>query len=386
MILRGGRVATGARSTEIVDLGIERGRLRIPAGSCPGPEIDCRGLLILPGLINAHDHLEFNLFPRLGNGPYRNASEWAHDIYRPHEEPVRSHLRVPKRARLIWGGLKNLLCGVTTVMHHNPYDEVFDAGFPVRVVKKYGWAHSVTFSRDYAERHAATPAAFPFVIHAGEGTDGCAAEEIRLLDARGVLAGNTVIAHAVGADSPGLELIRRRKAAIIWCPTSNFFVLRKTVSDELLGAGIPIALGTDSAISAAGDMQDEVDSAARIAGRERVYRMVTSDAAAILRLGGGEGAIRAGGVADLAAFRDRGQVPCEALAALSPEMVVVDGSVRLLSLDMARSRTAGLIKGGQQLGLEDRGEWIVDGDAAACRDAAVPFVGPNLFLAGRRIL
>jgi hypothetical protein len=70
---------------------------------------------LLPGLINAHDHLDFNLFPRLGSGPYPNATAWAEDIYHPECSPVSQQLRLPKRIRLLWGGLKNLLSGVTTV-------------------------------------------------------------------------------------------------------------------------------------------------------------------------------------------------------------------------------------------------------------------------------
>jgi hypothetical protein len=131
-----------------------------------GIEIDLAGLQVLPGLINAHDHLEFALFPRLGRRYYGNATEWARDIYRPEESPVREHLQVPKPSRLLWGGLRNLACGVTTVCHHNPYEAVFDDDFPVRVVKRYGWAHSLAFEPALRACYEATPPGAPFLIHA----------------------------------------------------------------------------------------------------------------------------------------------------------------------------------------------------------------------------
>jgi hypothetical protein len=87
------------------------------------------------------DHLEFNLFPRLGRGPYPNAGEWARDIYHPDRSPIREQLRVPKTVRLWWGALKNLLSGVTTVCHHNPYErEVFGAAFRC-TVRRFSRAH-----------------------------------------------------------------------------------------------------------------------------------------------------------------------------------------------------------------------------------------------------
>ncbi len=69
-----------------------------------GADLDLTGVQILPGLINAHDHLlHFALFPRLGSGPYANATEWARDIYHPDRDPVRKHFLVPKHFRSIWG-------------------------------------------------------------------------------------------------------------------------------------------------------------------------------------------------------------------------------------------------------------------------------------------
>ena len=71
---------------------------------------------------------------------------------------MKEHLALSKRARMVWGGLKNLLSGVTTVAHHNPLDDtVFDPSFPVNVVERFGWAHSLDFSPDLVERFRRTP-------------------------------------------------------------------------------------------------------------------------------------------------------------------------------------------------------------------------------------
>src|SRR6201992_3314790 len=122
MILRGARVALNAAEAIRLDIGIENATLRLHPHAVCGPDLNLDGFMILPGLVNAHDHLEFNLFPRLGRGPYPNATTWADEIFRPSEEPVASQLRLPKPVRLWWGGLKNLLSGVTSVAHHNPYE------------------------------------------------------------------------------------------------------------------------------------------------------------------------------------------------------------------------------------------------------------------------
>jgi cytosine/adenosine deaminase-related metal-dependent hydrolase len=387
--LTGARVAFGPTSAERIDLEILRGRIQ-PFGRSTGrgPELSLEGHLILPGLINCHDHLEFNLFPRLGQGPYPNAQAWAEDIYHPDCSPVKEHLAVPKAQRLAWGGLKNLLSGVTTVAHHNPYDAaVFESGFPVRVVKRFAWAHSLHFSSDVVSRYRASPKRWPFLIHAAEGTDANAAAEIQELDHMGLLSSRTVLIHGVAIDCGSLETLVRRRASVAWCPSSNLFTLSQTVRPEVLRSGLPIGLGTDSALTCQGDLACEL-RVARQAGclsAEDVYPMVTVQAARVLRLTRGEGEIREHGIADLLAVPNHGQNPAEALQDFCPALVVLGGRIQLVSTELAARIDPALSRHLQKVELEGRGAWLVNVDVAALRVLTEPALGPNFQLAGRTV-
>ena len=379
MILRGARVAADATRFERMDVAI-RGAKIVKLGAVRGSDgIDLSGHVILPGLINAHDHLEFNLFPKLGRGPWPNATEWARDVYRPDESPVREHRRVPRRVRLYWGGLKNLISGATTVCHHNPYEpRVFGRRFPVRVVRDFGWAHSLAFSPDTAARFRSTPRDWPFVIHAGELTDGSGSSEIRELDEMGALGSRTALVHAVGFRQGEL---RRTGTNVIACPSSNLFSLGQTLAPSVLRSGVPIALGTDSAITAQTDLLDELRAARRVwkLSPASLYRMVTETAASILRLTDGRGEIREGGTADLIVLRDRGQSPCDTLLAAGRiEMTIIEGRIRLASARFAPS-------GFERLSVAGRGTVLVDANVGALYRAAASFVGEPLRLAGKRV-
>ena len=283
--------------------------------------IDLTGLRVFPGLVNAHDHLEFALFPQLGNGSYPNAAAWARDIHHPDKPPVREHVQVPKHLRLLWGGLRNLAAGVTTVSHHNPYDPCFDEGFPVRVVERYGWSHSFSFGGDVAACRAATPAGAPFLIHLGEGTDEDSAEEIFRLRDLGALDEYTVLIHAAGLTDEGWKLVRETGASVVWCPRSNYFTLGRTLPLPL--PEVPLALGTDSPLTTEGDLLDEIRVARHLAHAADIRAMVTNDALRILRL--------APFAEDWIAAREFGD---------PPELVVIAGRIHLISPRLFQQRAS----------------------------------------------
>ena len=338
--------------------------------SVEGIELDLDGLQVLPGLINAHDHLEFALFPRLGRRHYPNATEWARDIYHPDQSPLREHLTVPKSSRLLWGGLRNLACGVTTVWHHNPYDPSFDDDFPVRVAKSYGWAHSLAFEANVRSRFDATPPASPFLIHAGEGTDQDAAQEIFELHELGVLDQRTVLIHAVGFRADGWKLIRKTGAGVVWCPRSNLFTLGRTLGRDTLASGVPLALGTDSPLTAEGDLLDEIRTARDLsgAGDGFVQELVTTAAARLLRLP---------------------PQPDDWIAAPAfgepPELVVIGGSIRLIGPQLARALPPRVCREFYPLRVETRPPVLVRWNVPGMLEEAARHLGEDVRLAGRRV-
>jgi len=369
----GARIALGPQESTRADLTIEDGRIAVLQSADtastrqPGPSkrsVDLGGFLILPGLVNAHDHLEFALFPRLGKGHYRNFVEWAEDIHHPEASPVREHRAVAKSVRLWWGGIRNLLCGVTTVCHHNPYvEEVFDNGFAVRVLREFSWAHSVPLDQASVEKQKSAQSGQPFILHLAEGVDSQSAAEITQLAAQGALDHRTVIVHGLGLDHLGFSLLRSAKAAFIWCPTSNVFLFGRTHDYKTLESLPRLALASDSPLTAEGDLLDEVRFAAKAVGlsAETLYSLVTTGAAQVLRLKSGEGTMRVGALADFIAVRDTSQSPAQRLATLNyrdVELVVIGGRVQLASVELHARLPRLVTTGLRPLEIEGVIRWI----------------------------
>lgn len=244
--------------TTLRDLYTANGRIvEQPASGAHAVDLD--GYTLFPGLVNAHDHLELNHYPRSKfREVYDNAHQWGEDMNaRLDMEPYKSLRAYPLWDKLFIGGLKNLLCGATTVAHHGPpHRPMFHKDFPVRVLKNYGWAHSLHFNteQEVVESYRNTPNDWPWFIHLAEGTDEVAASEYQRLKALGCVGPNTVIVHGVGMTEEDIADAAPRVRGLVWCPTTNEYLLGKTIDiHKWIDAGGKFALGSDSRLTADGD-------------------------------------------------------------------------------------------------------------------------------------
>ena len=389
LTLSSARVALGPSAAVKASIAVEQDHFVCIGIESEAQPIDLSGYMLLPGLINAHDHLEFGLFPRLGRGSYRNSREWAEDIHLPSESPLAEHLQVAKWVRLWWGGIRNLISGVTTVCHHNPYDEnIFNDDFPVRVVQDFSWAHSLHFDRDLVRKHCNTGKDQPFLVHLAEGIDSSSAAEVFTLDRDGALDSRTVIVHGCGLEEEGFSLLEQRGASLVWCPSSNHFLFGQTVAVQKLQSLPHVALGSDSPLTAAGDLLDELRFAHQLgANVEALYEFVTVRPSGVLRLKKGEGSINPPGIADLIAVRDRGVTPAEALPFLSYrniELVMVGGRIRLISDDLKHRCPSQLTDNLETLVIDDQTRWI-DAPVGELLRLSREALGPVITMCGRTL-
>lgn len=327
--------------------------------------IDLHGAVVAPGLINAHDHLELNNFGRLKwHDRYTNVRGWIDD-FRPRfdTDPVLSIPRaVPLPDRLLIGALKNLLSGVTTVCHHNPLHRPLRRGYPVRVVTRYRYSHSLLLDGDsVADEYRRTPEEWPWIIHLAEGTDAEAAAELVQLDRLGCLGANTIIVHGVGLTPEDRASLIERGGGLVWCPSSNLFMLGATADvRDLLRAG-KVALGSDSRLSGERDLLDELRAAHATGqvGAPDLFRMITVDAARMLRLPDA-GRIAPGLPADLVLFTSSDSNSFESILRARRSdlrLVMIGGRPLVGDLDLAPVFDAAHI-GVTRVCLDGRDKWM----------------------------
>lgn len=322
--LVGARIASAARN------GSRRATLRLRGARVDRAEgarrsachrVALDGHLILPGLVNAHAHLQLDCFPATpAGGGYRHAADWIVAMRSRIEQPEFRRLRgIPAGWRAWQGGLANALAGVTTVVHHDPWLTIFDEpGFPTHVVADLGWAHSLALAGSYGPDLRASlaecPPGRPWFVHAAEGIGARAATEFADLVEAGALRPGTRLVHAVGLLPAQRSAALAAGVGMVWCPASNQRLFGQVADPRAFAARGLAALGTDSRMTGSRDLLDELRCAAStgLVDAAGLLAMVTWHGA---RLCGRPqaGRLAAGAPADLVVLRDDGRSPAEQL-------------------------------------------------------------------------
>jgi 5-methylthioadenosine/S-adenosylhomocysteine deaminase len=318
--------------------------------------IDVAGNLVMPGLINSHNHCAMTLFRGLADDlPLQT---WLQQRIFPAEAKFVSPEMVYWCTRL--AAAEMILSGTTTVADGYFFEDdaaraLKEAGlrgvaaqgvidFPapgvaepaenLKVAARFidRWrgdelirpgvfchspytcnAETIRQAKELARRTGCR-----FFIHVAETAAEVSQSRrqhgfspVRYLDRLGVLDEGTVCVHCVWLDDDDIEIIRRSGAGVVSCPQSNMKLAAGIAPiDKLVAAAIPVGLGTDGCASNNRlDMFGEMAATAKLhkvnrldptllpAGR--VVAMATSGGATVLGLGEEIGTLAVGRRADL---------------------------------------------------------------------------------------
>jgi hypothetical protein len=324
--------------------------------------------IILPGFIDLHNHLTWNVFPRwLPGQTFADRYEWQAI---PEYERV---LRIPQ-SRLIADGfgckanmfaeIKAIMGGATSVAGSFVGRTASDRSCVV------GLARNLDHETGLPKKSPTTPCAgtippmvsaianevfpmeIPFdrldwyrceleqgtlrglLVHLSEGKPGDASgrREFRMLKAQGILREGLVIIHGTSLGIADFKEMQTSKVGLVWSPRSNNELYGGTISVAAAQAvGLAIAIGPDWSPTGSAGMLQELNYAATRYGEvvpKQLVSMATSVPAKIARVDDQIGTLQPGRLADILVLRKRGGAPYETVVSSTPadvRLVMVGG-------------------------------------------------------------
>ncbi|MFI5040684.1 MAG: amidohydrolase family protein [Acidimicrobiales bacterium] len=303
LVIRGGMAVTvGALGTAVMDLAIDGGRITA-IGSDVGrgdEEVDARGCLVMPGLVQAHVHLCQTLFRGLADD--LDVMDWLREWIWPLES---AHDSASMAASCRLGLAELLRSGTTTVVSMETLrhaDRSFEAASDLgarafigkalmdrtepgtemegeetgaaiadleRLIGRWDGAAGGRLRVAVSPRgpRNATPELWRAAVDLAEANDlvlhthvnenraqadrlGRSSEgrDVVALDGWGALGPRMIMAHCVWLDERERRLLRGRRAHVCHCPSANLKLASGIAPiPEYLAAGVNVALGADGA-------------------------------------------------------------------------------------------------------------------------------------------
>jgi 5-methylthioadenosine/S-adenosylhomocysteine deaminase len=342
--ITGGTILTPEKTIKNGTIVINNGKFgKVSTDNNSAPiTLEAKKCVIVPGLINSHDHLLGTYYPKIGNGPYINWLPWDNDLK---SSPIyEERQQIENRDLYLLGAYRNMISGVTLVSDHMPHfvgDQFYDI-LPMKAIKKFAMAHSVaSFALAWGdgitvEYKKAVKGDIPFVTHIAEGFDDETKQDVKVIEKLGGLGDHSVFVHCLAFSDSDMDLVKERGASCVWCCDSNMYMYGKTMDvKKILEKGINLCIGTDSSATGGENLLYEMKYDKMIYHRlygtelsdEAILKMVTTNPARAFRQTN-LGRIEEGFGADLCAFRDRGGPPAGSVvnAHLRDVMlVIIDG-------------------------------------------------------------
>jgi 5-methylthioadenosine/S-adenosylhomocysteine deaminase len=297
----------------------------------PFPPMDAQvietGGVIYPGLVDGHNHVEYNHIPLADLGKrYADRDQW------PKASKYRTLVKNPKKAvsdaglqcEALRHGEARALVGGTTAIQGTPLtscvrslvrnlegtnfcqDKVRQN---VTDISGFGRAYGGKPSfADSIKRDIAAQRLDVVVVHAGEGIDQHELDEWTQLKSLGLAVPQLVMIHTTAFGAEQYSEIAQVGAKVIWSPLSNLLLYGRTTDvPAAVAAGVNVSLGTDWAPSGSANLLGELKVADRVNQKQwggyltddQLIQMVTSNPAKAYALDSFIGSIEVGKFADL---------------------------------------------------------------------------------------
>jgi hypothetical protein len=294
--------------------------------------ITCSNGVVSPGLINAHDHLNYDhSYPGgWGNERFDHRNDWrigerGHHklLYEKNDDPL----------KMGWSELRQLISGTTSIagssgtkgLLRNLDKEGMQEGLnPVKVLN-----HVFPLGDGQSGTQLEQGCNYPkidgkevidnddcYLPHVAEGIDDVAHNEFLCLSgqAKGsvnLISKKTALIHAIALNETDAKILRDKEATVVWAPRSNISLYGKTAPVQIYDSfGINIALSTDWTISGSMNLLRELKCVDYLNKNHynnyfsdwKIWHMVTSNAAVGLAVGDQIGFLKPNYFADIVIY------------------------------------------------------------------------------------
>lgn len=342
------------------------------APTCAAPAgasiVDTKGI-IFPGLIDAHNHILFDIFDEDDWAPtqsYTNHNQWTNDARYKAMVDAKQDLNGESASPYYgcemdkYGELKGLIAGTTSILGAAIPTNKACYGTLARTIDqkangfsadKIQTAVAVPSDGDSVCSNIGTDKTDAWVVHVSEGIDQSALNEFGKVGSCTTQPGclyapETTVVHGLALGEAELSIMADKGMNLVWSPRSNSFLYSGGQITEQATAKIPlardkginVALGPDWSLGGSQNLLDELRFAEQVnqtlwdgaIPHAELVKMVTINAAKALGLQGTLGSITVGKKADLMVIGGDAAKPYDALLAASPgdvRLVMVGGVV-----------------------------------------------------------